>query len=158
MIVTYDGTFPFIEDVRHRNFWIITEGGIIRWDTGQLTIPDWYGTDGASIPRLCWSILYPIDQRIRKAAVLHDRLYETHAQDDDTPLSRWTADLLLYAGMAPLGASPALRWAVWSAVRSGGQAAWMTGPGRRIARQQIVARVRKAELVDFVTGAELERC
>lgn len=133
-MITYGSTFPFIEDPHDPAFWLVTAGGKIRGDGWTVTIPDGYGTDGASIPRPFWSICYPVDHRIRKAALLHDRLYETHCLDGGHKVARDFADLMLFDAMALLGGSLPLRWAVWSAVRLGGAWAWNTGPERRVGR------------------------
>ena len=134
MKVTYSSDFPFIEDVKLPGYWFVTRGGVIRWENGTVTIPDRYLTDGASIPRPFWSVIYPVDARIRRAALGHDRLYETNQVDGGVEVSKDFADEVLFYGMESLGGSLMLRRAVWAAVQIGGAWAWRTGPERRVER------------------------
>ncbi len=47
-----------------------------KYNSDIITVPEGFITDLASIPRVFWSILSPIDEYV-KAAVLHDWLYHT---------------------------------------------------------------------------------
>lgn len=117
---------------------MVTTEGKIQWKEGSVTIPENYGTDGASVPRPAWIIVHPVHHTIRRAALGHDRLYEIHKLDDGTLIDREFADTVLFFGMVPLGGSVVLRYLVWSAVRVGGAHAWMTGPERREQRMRKV--------------------
>lgn len=44
--------------------------------TDKVTIPAWYEFDGASIPRLFWSVVgHPMDTKVLRAALVHDYIY-----------------------------------------------------------------------------------
>ena len=48
---------------------------------GGLTVPEGFASDGASVPRFFWRIVFPPgDQRALRAAFLHDFLYRTHPE------------------------------------------------------------------------------
>ena len=50
---------------------------IIHYRDVSVVIPEGFRFDGASIPRICWTILglHPWHDRVRRAALLHDYLY-----------------------------------------------------------------------------------
>lgn len=79
------------------------------------TVPAGTVTDGASIPRLFWSLLPPLG-RYGYAALLHDYLYQTGA------VSRKETDLVFLAHMKQLGVPFPVRWAMFLAVRGFGWA------------------------------------
>jgi hypothetical protein len=79
-------------------------------------VPIGYSSDFASIPRIFRPIINNDDQHIRRAAVLHDYLYETKT------VSRAEADKLMYDGMLSVGASRIKALAVYTALRLGGWA------------------------------------
>lgn len=84
-------------------------------------------TDLASIPRLAWTLLPP-DGPWLKAAVLHDKLYET--KGDVTRLghpelyTRAEADAILNEAMGVLGVPDDARALIYRGVRVGGSRAW----------------------------------
>ena len=46
---------------------------------GGLTVPAGFESDGASVPRFFWRIVFPPgDNRALRAAFLHDYIYRTH--------------------------------------------------------------------------------
>jgi hypothetical protein len=78
---------------------VITDVGFKTWELvydfqietikGLITVPCGTITDGASVPRIFWSLLPPIGRYFR-AAVVHDYLYHTKQFD------RKTSDLIFY--------------------------------------------------------------
>ena len=79
---------------------------------GEIEVPAGTYTDGASIPRVFWSILSPFGEYF-KAALPHDHLY-TPA---NKTLTRAQADDILREGMVVLGVHPVKRFAIYRAVR-----------------------------------------
>jgi hypothetical protein len=79
---------------------------------GLIEVPAGTRTDGASIPRVFWSILSPFGNYFQ-AALPHDYLYSP----ENTQLSRKAADEILLEGMVVLGVNPIRRFAIYRAVR-----------------------------------------
>jgi len=76
-------------------------------------------TDGASIPRYCWSIIgHPLSGWILPHALAHDALYSAEL------LSRKECDEFLLLSMKQAGVSWLRRNTVWSAVRMFGGSVW----------------------------------
>lgn len=113
-------------------------------ETWQLTIPDRYRCDGASIPRLLWTFsdLTP-DGLIRPAALVHDFLYEFRGKLPLASLKRYNketktfnfhhrtfsrkdADNIFKAIMRKAGVSETSRDMAYRAVRWFGWWAWRT--------------------------------
>ena len=69
------------------------------FDEVDFFIPAYFVSDGASIPRSCWSLLgaTPFDPRLIKAAGVHDYLLATGLGDKET------ADKLFYALLLKAG-------------------------------------------------------
>ena len=91
---------------------------------GCLTVPAGFESDGASVPRFFWRLVFPPgDQKALRAAFVHDWLYRTHPAG----WIREAADLLflkllLADGMPKLNAVLA-----WLGVRLFGGQAWKAG-------------------------------
>ena len=91
---------------------------------GGLTVPAGFASDGASVPRFFWRLVFPPgDQKAIRAAFIHDWLYRTHPEG----WTREAADmlflkLLLEDGMPKLNAVLA-----WLGVRLFGAQAWKAG-------------------------------
>jgi len=79
---------------------------------GLIVVPKGTVTDGASIPRVFWSILSPFGEYF-KAALPHDFLYSSN----NKTLTRKQADDILREGMEVLGVHPAKRFVIYRAVR-----------------------------------------
>lgn len=48
---------------------------------GELTVPPGFASDGASVPRFFWRVVFPPgDNRALRAAFLHDWIYRTHPE------------------------------------------------------------------------------
>lgn len=86
---------------------------------GLIIVPKGTYTDGASIPRIFWSILSPFGAYF-KAALPHDYLYQVKR----TNYTRADADNLLREGMEELGIPLLTRVAIYRAVRLFGWIYW----------------------------------
>lgn len=94
-----------------RNLWRVTEA--FRYDIGSknsgsyVTVPRGYLTDGASVPRIAWSIIPPWGP-YGAAAIVHDILCEYLTviyNGMPTKISRERADEILAEAMEVLGVS-----------------------------------------------------
>lgn len=107
------------------NHWLLTEP--FEYHVGSedstevITVPAWFGTDFASIPKIFWNILPPQGD-YGKAAVIHDYLYATHGLDGK--YTRKQCDQIMLEGMKVLGVSGLARWLIYTAVRWFGGWAW----------------------------------
>jgi hypothetical protein len=88
---------------------------------GVVVIPTGFLSDGASIPRIFWSIFSPFGLYL-KAALIHDFLYSKDS-DELFPCDRATADLIFKEAMFNLGIGWIKRETIYRAVRLGG---WMS--------------------------------
>lgn len=78
-------------------------------------VPMGFCTDFASIPGLLQSLVgSPTGGKYRRAAVLHDYLYETGM------VSREIADGLFHEAMLASGVGTFRAWQLWAGVRAGG--------------------------------------
>lgn len=77
------------------------------------TIPKGYLTDGASIPRIFWSLYPPYRSEYFSACVIHDYLCSRamHAESIKTAYKR--ADLVLYEAMKALGVNRLTCFIFW---------------------------------------------
>ena len=89
----------------------------------QITVPEGFVTDLASIPRPLQAII-PKVAKHRRAAVLHDYLYAIRGNLPDVNLSRAQCDGLFLEAMESTGVRFTRRWAMYLGVRSGGWAFW----------------------------------
>ncbi len=82
-------------------------------------VPIGFVTDGASIPKIFWSIVgSPFTGLYSEAALIHDYLYCKQKT------TRGYADSVFLEAMKELGVSWWKRRAMWTAVRVGGWAPW----------------------------------
>ncbi len=79
---------------------------------GMIIVPTGFLTDGASIPRIFWSIFSPVGSTF-PAAVIHDFLYSKH----NTEYSRDESDRIFKEAMFNLGIGWVTRETVYRAVR-----------------------------------------
>ena len=93
-------------------------------DTPRLVVPVGFESDGASVPRVFWRLVFPPgDTQALRAAFLHDFIYRTHPEGWD----RKKADDLFYDVLVDDGIPKWRAWLAWSGVRLGGSAAWNAG-------------------------------
>lgn len=88
---------------------------------GELTVPAGFRSDGASVPRFFWRVVFPPgDPKALRAAFLHDYIYATHPEG----WSREEADEL-FLGVMVLDGVPSLRaYLAYLGVRLFGWKAW----------------------------------
>lgn len=89
-----------------------------------VVVPAGFVTDFASVPRLP-IVYWRYGGRARKAAVVHDFLYQTHL-----PPTRSMADAVFAEAMRMSGVTWRYRWPMWLAVWLCGSSAWRSGPER----------------------------
>jgi hypothetical protein len=89
-------------------------------DKGPITIPADFPTDGASIPKLFWSILYPFGPYF-PAALLHDFLYSRESNKFYHKIRRADADKLFLEAMEAVGVDFLTRQTIYIAVRAFGK-------------------------------------
>lgn len=97
-------------------------------DKVKVTVPKDFQTDFASIPKLFWSFLSPID-RYTRAAIVHDWLYIYHkvirtTDTKESTITRKEADDIFYKLMGRDKVPDWKRKILWSAVRLFGYPAW----------------------------------
>lgn len=105
----------FLEDIGMKGdtrLFILTQRFRFYSDHGYVEVPKGTVTDGASIPRVFWSVLSPFGEYF-KAALPHDFLYT----DKNKKFTRKEADDILLEGMEVLGVHPAKRFLIYRAVR-----------------------------------------
>jgi hypothetical protein len=86
---------------------------------GAITVPTGFLTDGASIPRIFWSILSPFGQYF-PAAIIHDFLYSS-SNDEFT---RGESDEIFLDAMDEIGVGFLTRYTIYTAVRIGGRSSY----------------------------------
>lgn len=82
---------------------------------GTITVPAGFITDGASIPRVFWTLLMPFGPYFA-AAIIHDYLYS----DLNMRFTREQSDLIFKEAMFNLGLDWPRREAIYRAVRAFG--------------------------------------
>lgn len=86
---------------------------------GRIKVPRNFITDGASIPKIFYSIIgTPWNGKYSKAAVIHDYFYK------EQPISRKRADYVFYEAMKTLGVPLWKRKAMYWGVRMFGYFVW----------------------------------
>ncbi|MEA1053430.1 DUF1353 domain-containing protein, partial [Lamprobacter modestohalophilus] len=110
---------------------------------GTLTVQPGALTDGASIPRLLWTLVgSPMrDWRVLRAAILHDQLYRSLGVDGQ--LKRAECDAVFRQALIAAGVPAYKAWLYWSGVRIGGWVGW-----RRYAREPAQVK-REVRLIDW---------
>ena len=90
----------------------------------HLTVPAGFESDGASVPRFFWRLVFPpSDERAKFAAYVHDWIYRTRPAGWTRPMADDAfRDLLILGGVPAWRA----RLAFWG-VRLGGASAWAAG-------------------------------
>lgn len=87
----------------------------------DLTVPAGFRSDGASVPRFFWRLVFPPGEPAAlRAAVIHDYIYRNRP-------ARWSrrrADKLFLALMIQDGVPVWRAYLAWAGVRIGGHWAW----------------------------------
>lgn len=90
---------------------------------GEIEVPAGFLTDGASVPRIFWTVFSPFGDYF-SAAVIHDFLYTAGNRRFD----RATVDRIFLAAMKDAGVPFVRRRLIYRAVRVGG---WPNYQGKR---------------------------
>lgn len=86
-------------------------------DTAPIFVPKNFITDGASCPKILWSLCAPMSGPQAEAAVLHDYLY---SKDCPLQYSRKEADDIFYDAMISNGTGMLRAYLIYKGVRIGG--------------------------------------
>lgn len=81
----------------------------ISWNGQAFTIPRYFKSDGASVPRFFWRLVFPSsDTTALRAAFAHDYIYRTQPKEwTQEEADKMFFDLLIVDGM--------VRWRAWLA-------------------------------------------
>jgi hypothetical protein len=90
---------------------------------GEIEVPAGFLSDGASVPRVFWTILSPFGDYFG-AALIHDFLYSPH----NLRFSRGACDLIFLTAMKDAGVPFVRRRVIYRAVRLGGWASFKGNP------------------------------
>jgi hypothetical protein len=91
----------------------------------DLEVPKGFVTDGASVPRIFWSILYPFGNYF-PAALVHDYLYSKAS--NKLKITRAEADKIFLQAMKDVGVGWLTRRTIYRAVRLGGWKGYKKAP------------------------------
>jgi hypothetical protein len=108
------------EKIDHQ-LWRLTRPLMFGTMGGLLTVPKGFITDGASCPKILWSLCSPMTGPQAEAAVLHDYLY---SKDSHIIVDRKQADQLFYEAMIANGTSIVKAQLIYRGVRLGGSGSW----------------------------------
>ena len=93
----------------------------VEYNGKSFLIPRGFESDGASVPRLFWSLVFsPTDSHAATAGICHDYIYREQ-------LPEWTreeADRMFYALLIEFGVNVASAQSAYLALRLFGQLAW----------------------------------
>lgn len=103
-------------------------------DGYDFVVPKGFITDFASVPRAFESVVPNDNPHILRPAIVHDWLYQSQGQPDGFALwlTRKESDEVLREGMRVCGASCAMRWLVYAAVRAAGGMVWQRALARSL--------------------------
>lgn len=120
LLPIFDSQRPFAYQVASR--WLV------QTPLGRISVPAGYILDGASVPRLLWSI-YPPDGLYRAAVTLHDLLYDHTGfiPGYTTGFTRKQADWLLYWACVEAKVKERDAKIMYAAVRVFGGRFWREG-------------------------------
>ena len=86
-------------------------------------IPRGFESDGASVPRIFWRIVFPnTDSHAVTAGICHDFIYRTQPKD----WTRQEADTLFLALLIEFGVTPTSAMLAYRGVRIGGWLPWQS--------------------------------
>jgi len=101
------------------NRYKLTHDIVYVYKNKEMIVPKGMLTDGASIPRIFWTLVgSPYQPRHLKAAIIHDYLYLKH---EGKRKARKEADDLFYCILREDGVNKVRSWLMWAALRT---AAW----------------------------------
>lgn len=92
-------------------------------ETSDFIVPAGFESDGASVPRFFWRVVFPpTDTRALRAAVIHDWLYRHQPKG----WTRAQADALFRRLLIEDGVPSWRAWLAWAGVRAFGWIAWQS--------------------------------
>jgi hypothetical protein len=97
--------------------WMVMDRMKFYVDGVRFTVPIGFTTDGASCPKILWSLCAPMSGPQVEAAILHDFMY---SKDSGWKISRKFADDVFYNAMRADGTSLWRAKAIYYGVRAGG--------------------------------------
>jgi hypothetical protein len=107
-----------LEEMKN-GFWKLQDDFMYEDDSVQVTVKSSFITDGASIPKMFWSILGdPLSNDLLKPAIIHDGLY-TLMQLPRDKCDKLLKEMLLFNGTSQVKAN-----LIYYAVRSFGGSHW----------------------------------
>jgi hypothetical protein len=116
--ISYDGYFD-IRNISEDTYELLSDGVFHIPGYGEVTVKKGFRFDGASVPKIFWSLIgSPFTGKYILAALLHDALYASEH------LSRWRADWIFLCYLKQLGVGWFKRNVMWGAVRGGGGSLW----------------------------------
>lgn len=122
--------FPDQPDIRpmpenNGNTYKLRETYIYETEKDYIYVPKNFEHDGASVPRLAWSLsgLSP-DGLHRAAALVHDWLYVCKGRQQNKTYERYEADKIFYEIMIKSGCNKFRAKIAYFAVRAGGWKYW----------------------------------
>lgn len=87
----------------------------------RISVPSGFKSDGASVPRMFWRLVFPpLDRNAIRAAIIHDYLYRM----DSFGLSRKETDILFFGLMIIDGVDPSRAYLAYLGVRLFGSLSW----------------------------------
>jgi hypothetical protein len=108
-----------------RVYTLAEPGGLrIEWkDKAPFIVPQGFKSDGASVPRFFWRLVFPKgDEKAIRAGFAHDWIYRNHPEG-------WTkaeADLMFYDLLLEDGVEKWRAWIAYQGVKWFGHLAWKT--------------------------------
>lgn len=117
-LTAFIGQPLLVEEVIGKNLWRLQRDVIYETDAGSRIVAP-YGmlTDFASIPRFVWPLWPPYDTSYGKAAVIHDRMYQTNGNTPRHQYTRRETNLIFLEAMKSLGAGYFKRSTIFNAVQ-----------------------------------------
>jgi len=93
----------------------------VNYDGRSFLIPRGFESDGASVPRIFWRVVFPnSDSHVTTAGICHDYIYRLQPPD----WTRLDADRMFLALLIEFGTSPIRAYMAYLAVRLFGWMAW----------------------------------
>jgi len=108
-----------VEPIPNTELYILCENAVWTYRGIKYTVPKGFKSDGASIPRIFWSLsTTPYHPTVIRAAFFHDYFYQKQ------PISRRLADQIFYVLLLEDGTSEQVAENMYYAVRDFGGGTW----------------------------------
>ena len=103
------------------NIFTVAKKFSVRWNGKSVTIPAGFESDGASVPRLLWGVVFPAEDLLAiRAAIMHDYIYRTCPEG----WTRAEADAAFRDIMIRDGVTKARAYTAYAGVRLCGGSSW----------------------------------